>query len=99
MGTIDAGMRTVTKHMRLPLLLEGIAHFRVGEVVLIEDVGPRLALVTGVEHKRVPAALSKLLAHTKALISVAFSTAAGGPLALFPRFTRAVSNRAPRRPS
>ena len=53
--------------MRLPLNLGGIAHFRVGEAVLIEDVGPRLALVTGVEHKRVPAALSKLLAHTKAL--------------------------------
>ena len=53
--------------MRLPLILGGIAHFRTGDVVLIEDVGPRLALVTGVEHKRVPAALSKLLAHTKAL--------------------------------
>ena len=45
----------------------GIAHFRVGDVVLIEDVGPRLALVTGVRHKHVPASLSKLLAHTKAL--------------------------------
>ncbi len=67
METLDAGLRTVTKHMRLPLLLGGIAHFRVGDVVLIEDVGPRLALVTGVEHKGVPASLSKLLAHTKAL--------------------------------
>ena len=67
METLDAGLRTVTKHMRLPLLLGGIAHFRVGEVVMIEDVGPRLALVTGVEHKQVPASLSKLLAHTKAL--------------------------------
>ena len=67
METLDAGLRTVTKHMRLPLLLGGIAHFRVGEVVMIEDVGPRLALVTGGEHKQVRASLSKLLAHTKAL--------------------------------
>ena len=67
METLDAGLRTVTKHMRLPLLLGGIAHFRVGDVVLIEDVGPKLALVTGVEHKSVPASLSKLLTHTKAL--------------------------------
>ena len=67
METLDAGLRTVTKHMRLPLNLGGIAHFRVGDVVLIEDVGPRLALVTGVRHKHVPASLSKLLAHTKAL--------------------------------
>ena len=28
METLDAGLRTVTKHMRLPLNLGGIAHFR-----------------------------------------------------------------------
>ena len=66
MESIDAGLRTVTKHMRLPLNLGGIAHFRVGDVVLIEDVGPKLALVTGVRHKHVPASLSKLLARTHA---------------------------------
>ncbi len=67
METLSAGLRTVTKHMRLALTLGGIAHFRVGDVVLIEDVGPKAALVTGVAHKRVPASPSKLLAHTKAL--------------------------------
>ncbi len=83
METLDAGLRTVTKHMRLPLILGGIAHFRVGEVVMIVDVGPRLALVTGGEHKQVRFAVKALGAY-QGIISVAFPTAASDPLPISP---------------
>ena len=64
METLKPGSRTVTTQMRLQLDKGGIANFGIGDVVLIEDVGPTLAYVTSPEHRRVSARVSTILKHT-----------------------------------
>lgn len=65
--TLKPGLRTVTKHMRVSLALsDGITHFREGDTVLIEDVGPQFARVTSSERRRrVRTTVAKILAHTE----------------------------------
>ncbi len=65
METLKPGSHIVTKHMRLQLDMGEIVHLRVGDVVLIEDVGPTLAYVTSPEHKYVSARVSTILKHTR----------------------------------
>ena len=76
MHTLKPGLRKVTKHLRLraplglrPPLDEDTVHFRVGDTVLIGDVGPKFAWVTSSERPRprVRATVATILEHTEVL--------------------------------
>ncbi len=74
MHTLKPGLRKVTKPLRLHLPLglrppvdEDTVHFRVGDTVLIGDVGPKFAWVTSSERPRprVRATVATILKHTE----------------------------------